>query len=160
MFRSRWPEGLNIVFLVTTIATSVTGFLFHSSGFGPPHVLGVISLLVPAAALVVLYGSHLCGLWRPTYIARAVTALYLNVFAGAVQAFRKPPFAHTLAPTRSEPSCIVTQVIVLVVFAVFGFPIIRRFHPPAKLMARYRSPLPSTLAPNVSPYPRRGGGGS
>ena len=46
------PLGLlNTVFLVTTIATSVTGFFFHSKAIGPPHIVGVISLVVLALAL-------------------------------------------------------------------------------------------------------------
>src|SRR5260370_6824652 len=49
----------NLVFLVTTIATSAPGFLFHSKTFGPPHIVGVISLIVPAVALAPLYGGHL-----------------------------------------------------------------------------------------------------
>lgn len=34
------------VFLVTTVATSVTGFGFPFHHFGPPHVVGLISLIV------------------------------------------------------------------------------------------------------------------
>ena len=39
-------EGWTAIFLLTTILTSVTGFFFHSKSFGPPHVFGVISLIV------------------------------------------------------------------------------------------------------------------
>jgi len=34
---------------LTTILTSATGFFFHSKAFGPPHVVGVISLIILAA---------------------------------------------------------------------------------------------------------------
>jgi hypothetical protein len=50
------------------IATSVTGFLFHSS-FGPPHAIGVISLVVLAIAVIALYGRQLAGFWRASYAA-------------------------------------------------------------------------------------------
>jgi hypothetical protein len=100
--------GWNAVFLVTTIATSVTGFLFHSS-FGPPHAIGVISLVVLAIAVVALYGRQLAGFWRASYAATAVLALYLNVFVGVVRAFQKLPFLESLAPTQSEPSFLAAQ---------------------------------------------------
>jgi hypothetical protein len=41
----------NTVFLVATAATSITGFFFHSASFGPPHVIGVISIVVLSIAL-------------------------------------------------------------------------------------------------------------
>jgi hypothetical protein len=40
--KGRLLDGWNGVFLVTTILTSVTGFLFHSAQFGPPHFVGII----------------------------------------------------------------------------------------------------------------------
>ena len=42
-------------FLATTVATSVSGFLFPITRITPGIVLGVISLIVPAVALVGRY---------------------------------------------------------------------------------------------------------
>jgi hypothetical protein len=57
MLGGRLLNGWNGFFLLTTIATSVTGFMFHSKSFGPPHIVGVISLIVLAVALFALYLS-------------------------------------------------------------------------------------------------------
>jgi hypothetical protein len=111
----------NSVFLLTTIATSVTGFFFHSSSFGPPHIVGVISLVILAVAVAALYGKHLAGRWRAVYAVTAVIALYLNVFVGVVQSFQKLPFLNVLAPTQTEPPFIATQVAVLIVFVILDF---------------------------------------
>ena len=54
MVGGRWLKGCNTLFLAATIATSVTGFFFHSKMIGPPHVVGVISLVVLAIALLAL----------------------------------------------------------------------------------------------------------
>lgn len=115
-------------FLVTTIATSLTGFMFHSTSFGPPHVVGLISLVVLAIAVFALYGKHLAGFWRPAYVVSALTALYLNIFVGVVQAFQKVPFLQALAPTQSELPFIVAQAAVLVGFAAVGVFAFQRFH--------------------------------
>ena len=101
------------LFLVTTILTSATGFLFHSASFGPPHVIGVISLVILAVALVALYGQHLAGGTRWVYVAAAMLALYLNVFVGVIQAFQKSAFLHALAPTQQSAPFIVAQLLVL-----------------------------------------------
>jgi vacuolar-type H+-ATPase subunit I/STV1 len=116
----------NGLFLVTTILTSVTGFFFHSA-FGPPRVIGIISLVLLAAALLALYGRGLAGAWRAVYVITALLALYLNVFVGVVQAFQKVPFLQALAPTQSEPPFLVAQIVVLAAFLIFGFLAFRRF---------------------------------
>lgn len=121
--------GWTALFLVTTVLTSATGFLFHSTSFGPPHVVGVISLVVLAAALLGIYVFGLAGRWRLVYVAGAVFALYLNVFVGVVQAFEKVGFLHPLAPTGSEPPFLIAQTIVLVAFAALGVVAAKRFHP-------------------------------
>jgi len=58
-FRNRTLGLSNVVFLVTTILTSVTGFLFPLKAFGPPHIVGAISLVVLAIALFALYAGNL-----------------------------------------------------------------------------------------------------
>jgi uncharacterized membrane protein HdeD (DUF308 family) len=63
-FRNRTLGVSNAVFLITTILTSVTGFLFPFTAFGPPHIVGVISLVVLAIALFALYAGNLVVLTR------------------------------------------------------------------------------------------------
>src|ERR1700694_1044946 len=122
-------EGWTALFLATTVLTSVTGFLFDSASFGPPHVVGVISLVVLAAAILALYIFHLAGSWRWVYIVGATTALYLNAFVGVVQAFQKLSFLEPLAPTQSEPPFLIAQIAVLAIFVVLGYLSLKRFHP-------------------------------
>ena len=74
--------GWTAVFLATTVLTSATGFLFPTATFDPAKVVGVISLVALAAALVARYGAHLAGAWRWIYVAGAVFALYLKLLRG------------------------------------------------------------------------------
>lgn len=120
MLRSRFPAALTGVFLATTVATSATGFLFHSKSIGPPHVVGAISLVVLAVALFAIYVRKLAGPWRRVYVGAAVLALYLNAFVGVVQAFAKLAPLKSLAPTQTEPPFLVAQVAVLLLFVVLG----------------------------------------
>jgi hypothetical protein len=129
--QGRLLSGWNGLFLVTTVATSATGFLFHSAQFGPPHVVGVISLVVLGIAVAALYAFNLAGFWRWIYAVTATLALYLNVFVGVVQAFQKISFLQPLAPTQSEPPFAIAQGIVLVIFIALGFLASRRLRPDA-----------------------------
>lgn len=115
------------VFLLTTVLTSVTGFFFHSKAFGPPHIFGVISLIVLAAALVARYRFDLRGGWRSVYVLGALIALYLNCVVGIIQFFQKFAFLRPLAPTQSEPPFLAAQLATLALFLVFGFLAVRRF---------------------------------
>jgi uncharacterized membrane protein len=123
--RSAWTA----LFLATTIATSVSGFFFPSDGFDPPHIVGVLSLVVLAVALLARYANRLAGASRWIYVAAAVLALYLNVFVGIVQAFQKLAFLQALAPTQSEPPFLYTQLAVLTLFVVLGIAALIRFRP-------------------------------
>jgi hypothetical protein len=135
MLAGNWLNAWNIVFLVTTVATSATGFLFPTSGLLPSQVVGIISLVALAVAIAALYGYHLAGAWRRIYVATAAFALYLNVFVLVVQAFRKIPALQSLAPTQSEPPFIVAQVVVMVIFVVVGYLAAKRFYPARAALA-------------------------
>jgi hypothetical protein len=121
--------GWNAFFLVSTILTSVTGFFFPIKAFGPPHVVGAISLVVLAVALVAVYGRKLEGSWRVIYIGCAILALYLNVFVGVVQSFQKFAYLNKFAPQGSEPPFVVTQALVLILFIIIGVVVARRYRP-------------------------------
>ena len=117
------------LFLGTTILTSATGFLLPPFGFDPQRAIGLISLVLLAAAVVAFYAFHLAHRWRSVYIVAAATALYLNVFVGLVQAFQKLPFLRPLAPTQSEPPFIAVQLVVLLAFIALGALALARFNP-------------------------------
>jgi hypothetical protein len=129
MFSSKRLTGWTALFLATTVLTSVTGFFFPLDHLLPSHIVGILSLVVLAVAILALYAYHLAGSWRWIYVAGAVVALYLNVFVGVVQAFQKVPPLSALAPTQSEPPFVITQVVVLLVFIALGVFAVRSFHP-------------------------------
>src|SRR3954447_2707658 len=72
MIANRRAEALTGLFLGLTVLTSVTGFFFHSKAIGPPHIVGVISLVALAVALFALYRRRLAGPWRAAYVVSAV----------------------------------------------------------------------------------------
>ena len=129
MLGSRRPGGWTVVFLATTVATSVTGFGFHREEVLPSHVVGVISLALLGVAIVALYVFALQRAWRWLYVVTAIASLYLNVFVLVVQSFQKAPALHALAPTQQEPPFVIVQALVLVGFVVLGIAAVKRFHP-------------------------------
>ena len=129
MLAGKRLDGWTKWFLITTVATSVTGFFFPVHGFTPAYAVGIISLLVLAVAIFARYPRQLAGAWRWIYVVTAVIALYLNVFVGIVQAFLKVPALHAMAPTQTEPPFKLTQLVVLALFVLLGIVAAIRFRP-------------------------------
>lgn len=118
LLTGRRLNGLTGLFLVMTVATSVTGFFFPFHGFTPAIGVGIISLVVLAVVIFARYARHLAGAWRWIYVVTAMVALYLNVFVLIVQLFQKVPALKALAPTQTEPAFLVTQLFALILFVV------------------------------------------
>ena len=131
MLGSNTMPGLTAIFLLFTILTSATGFLFPFNGVTPGDVVGALSLVLLLIACIALYGMKLSGGWRWIYVVTALISLYLNVFVLVIQSFLKIPALTALAPGNppTGPVFAVVQGIVLVFFVVMIIGAVRRFRP-------------------------------
>jgi hypothetical protein len=121
-------EAWTAIFLATTAATSLTGFMFPFDHLLPSHKVGILSLVVLAIAVPARYVFRLAGSWRPAYVISAVVALYLNVFVAVVQAFLKVPALTALAPTQKEPPFLIAQLVLLVLSVGLTILAAKKFH--------------------------------
>src|SRR5882724_7195310 len=135
LLESRMLNGWTALFLITAVATSVTGFGFPFDRFLPSHWVAVISLATAIVALLARYAFHLAGAWRWVYAVGVVATLYFDVFVAVAQAFGKIPALRPLAPTQSEPPFAIAQGVVLVIFVVLGIAAARKFHPNTAVVA-------------------------
>ncbi len=109
------------VFLLFTIATSVTGFFFPFKGITPGIVLGVVSLIDLGIALIA-YRKH----WTKTFVLTCALAEFLNVLVFIVQSFQKISPLHMFAPKGTEPVVAICQLLALVFFIILATFDIRR----------------------------------
>ncbi|QGP79833.1 hypothetical protein [Sphingobium sp. CAP-1] len=114
------------LFLVTTLLTSLTGFLFPFHGFTPAIGVGAISMLVLVVAFAAFYGLRLRGRARAVYAVSATVALWLNLFVLVVQSFQKVPALNIFAPTGTEPPFLAAQALLLIVMLILGAAILRQ----------------------------------
>jgi hypothetical protein len=123
--------GMTAIFLLTTILTNATGFLFPFEGFKPSYVIAGLSLVLLAIACIALYGMKLSGAWRWVYAVTALISLYFNVFVLVIQSFLKIPALTALAPGNppNGPAFAVSQGIVLLFFVVVIVGAVKRFRP-------------------------------
>ncbi len=119
--------GWTAWFLILTILTNATGFLFPFTKILPSHIVALISLVLLAIAVYALYGKGLAGIWRVVYVVTAMLALWFNVFVLVAQSFQKVALLNVYAPTGAEPPFAITQGIVLLFFIFLIVLGIRRF---------------------------------
>jgi hypothetical protein len=86
-------------FLITTAATSVTGFAFPFDHLLPSHKVGIVSLAVSPSRCSLATASVSPGPWRRVYAVCAGLPSYLNVFVAVVQAFERG-----IVPERDGPT--------------------------------------------------------
>ena len=131
MLGSNKMPGLTAIFLLFTILTSATGFLFPFEKLLPSHTVGILSLVLLVIACIALYAMRLSGPWRWIYAVTALLSLYFNVFVLVIQSFLKIPALAAVAPGNppSGPVFGVVQGIVLVFFILMIIGAIRRFRP-------------------------------
>jgi len=131
MLASDRKPGLTAIFLLFTILTSATGFLFPFTQLLPSHMIGILSLVLLAIACIALYAMKLSGSWRWIYVVTALLSLYFNVFVLVIQSFFKIPALTAVAPGNppSGPVFAVVQGIVLVFFVLMIIGAWRRFKP-------------------------------
>jgi hypothetical protein len=135
LFAGKRLDGWTKCFLITAVATTVTGFFFPFHGLTPAIKLGIISTVLLAITIYARYPKALAGAWRWIYVVGAVISLYFNVFVLIVQSFEKIPALYAMAPTQTEPPFKLTQLVVLALFIVLAIAAVVRFRPEAARMA-------------------------
>ncbi len=113
------PPGTTVgqVYVWTTVLTCLTGFgIFQHGGFGKPHVLGILTLLV--LALAALAG-------KPGRFGRATPyvetvgyslTFFFHMIPGFTETFTRLPAGSPLFSSPDDPAL---QKVIGVVFVVF-----------------------------------------
>jgi hypothetical protein len=110
-------KGLARVYIWATVATCVTGFgIFQHGGFGPPHALGVITLLVLAFAAWPGGARVLGARWRYLVTVTYSFTLFLHMIPGVTETFTRLPAGRPLFTGPEDPAL---QPVAGVLFFVF-----------------------------------------
>lgn len=111
-------NGLGRTYVWATVLTCVTGFgIFRHGGFGPPHMLGIITLLVLGLAAVAWRGKFGSA---SAYVATASYSLtfFFHMIPGFTETFTRLPLASPLFTGPDDPALQKTIGVVFVIFLV------------------------------------------
>ena len=114
-----------------SVAATLTGFAFPLQPILPPHILGVLSLIALASALLIRFyasGGSFAG--QRVYRVTTVISIFFLFFAAVAEAFIKSSQLHGHAPTLTEAPFWTVEVVVLLLFAWSAYLSAVRWQPP------------------------------
>src|SRR5688572_9612377 len=81
-----------LTYVLFTVATCITGlFIFHHGGFGPPHALAIITLVVLAVAHVAERRASGLGLSRYVAVLGYSLTLFFHLIPGLTETGTRVP---------------------------------------------------------------------
>jgi hypothetical protein len=89
LLTSRRLSILTSLFLITTVLTSVTGFLYPFNGMTPGIVLGILSMIVLILAIIGLYVRKLAGAWRGIYVVSVMRGILFQFLRSGCAGLRQ-----------------------------------------------------------------------
>lgn len=123
----RWP----LTFLKCALVTSATGLLFPFHHFLPTHGAAMSAVYVSGAAVLAWRKYHLSGHWALLFMLSTMLVFCLDILAVIAHVF------GMLIPAQPMPLFLITECMVMLLFAGLGLLTVRRYHnPPARSTGR------------------------
>lgn len=123
-----WDNAIGKIYVITTIIVCLTGFgIFQHGGFGKPHALGVITLLVLAVAIAAGRKTMLFGRFSP-YIETVSYSMtfFFHIIPGITETATRLPRDAPLASSPEDPHLKMAIGICFVLFVLGAILQVRR----------------------------------
>src|SRR5438309_7226688 len=112
-------NALGKVYVITTVLTCLTAFgIFQHGGFGKPHALGIVTLIVLGVAYVAGY-TKLYG-WASPYVETvSYSATFLfHMIPGITETTTRLPLGAPLLPSADAPALQAATAVMGVAFLI------------------------------------------
>ena len=107
------------MYIVTTVLTCLTGFgIFQHGGFGKPHMLGIITLVVLGIAWLAGYTS-VFGRLAPYIETVSYSATFLfHMIPGITETTTRLPLGAPLLPNADAPQLQAASGVLFLLFLI------------------------------------------
>ena len=113
-------NGIGKVYVITTVLTCLTGFgIFRHGGFGAPHALGVMTLLVLGVAAVAMKTPLFGRASKYVGTVGYSVTFFFHLIPGTTETFTRVPAGAPLFSSPEDPN-LQKVVGVLFVLLVVG----------------------------------------
>ncbi|WP_341678685.1 hypothetical protein [Niveibacterium sp. SC-1] len=118
---------LGQIYFWTTVLTCLTGFgIFQHGGFGKPHALGILTLIVLAVAALAYRTQVFGGLSRYVEVLSYSVTFFFHMIPGVTETSTRLPLGDPLLPNADAPELkLVTGVMLLVLLVAAGLQVRR-----------------------------------
>jgi hypothetical protein len=131
-----------MVYIVATVLTCLTGFgIFQHGGFGKPHVLGIITLVVLGIAWI---AGHSTTFGRASRYVEAVgySATFLfHLIPAITETTTRLPLGAPLLPNADAPQLQVATGVLFVLFLIGATLQVRALRADSAAPATFRSAM-------------------
>jgi uncharacterized membrane protein len=132
LVRDKAISSKNLVgktYVITTVLTCLTGFgIFQHGGFGPPHVLGIITLVVLGVAALAgttgLFGRAAPYVETISYSA----TFFFHMIPGITETSTRLPLGAPLLASQEAPELQAATAVLFVAFLIGAALQARRIH--------------------------------
>jgi hypothetical protein len=113
-------QRLTQVYLIFTFVTAASGLgIFQHGGFGPPHVLSILTILAIAAGVVTEKTQLLGPVWSRYFQALCYsTTLFFHAIPGFNETLSRVPPGKPITSGPDDPKFQVIAAVIFVVYAV------------------------------------------
>ncbi|MES2780292.1 MAG: hypothetical protein V4651_10390 [Bacteroidota bacterium] len=101
-----WDKQVGKMYVFTTIVTCITGLgIFHHDGFGKPHVLSILTLIVLGIAFLAAQNEKPLGKFSP-YIERVGYSMtfFFHLIPGFTEPLTRLPVEQPWASSPDDPN--------------------------------------------------------
>ena len=115
-----WDTSIGKFYVVATIIVCVTGFgIFQHGGFGKPHALGILTLIVFCIAFATSKKSTLFGRYTP-YVETISysTTFFFHLVPAITETGTRLPLSSPLASSPDDPNIQAAIGICFVLFVI------------------------------------------
>ena len=112
-------NALGKTYIVTTVLTCLTGFgIFQHGGFGKPHMLGIITLVVIGIAALAGYTSLFGRASKYVETVGYSLTFLFHMIPGVTETSTRLPLGKPLLPSAEAPQLQVASGVLFVLFLI------------------------------------------
>ena len=115
-----WENSIGKIYVITTIIVCITGFgIFQHGGFGKPHALGIITLIVLSIAFAASGKNSWFGRFGP-YIETVSYSMtfFFHIVPAVTETATRLPLDSPLASSPDDPNIQMVIGVCLVLFII------------------------------------------
>ena len=111
--------GLGRIYVIATALTCITGFgIFQHGGFGKPHALGIITLIVLVVAWAAARTQIFGRAGRYVEVVSYSLTFFFHMIPGITETTTRLPLGDPLLPNADAPQLQVAAAVLFVLFLV------------------------------------------